>query len=132
MTYHYGNLFVNFQLVENTSAWENLKSTGIDLISNDSLRNAVSKLYSTHYQYLDNFERGPDERYQWDHFYPQLQQHLVIDTMWYHGSPVDYENLIEDRKFKEAIKMNLFLRRAAQDLYEEAHELVNSILDQLD
>lgn len=132
LTFHFGNLFGNFQFIENTSAWENLKSSGLDLISNDSLRNAISKLYSTHYQYLENFERGADDRYQWDHFYPQLLENLSIDTMWRHGSPVDFENLKEDRKFKETIKMNLFLRRSAQYLYEKTYDQVLSTLLVLD
>ena len=46
-----GNIWGNYQLSENIAAWENLKSVGIDLISNDSLRNAIAALYSTKYAY---------------------------------------------------------------------------------
>lgn len=66
LKYHFGNIFGNWQLTENTAAWENLKSIGLDLISNDSLRSSLSHLYSTKYKYLENIEKGADDRYQWD------------------------------------------------------------------
>jgi hypothetical protein len=128
---HYGNVWGNFQLGENTAAWENLKSVGIDLISNDSLRSAVARLYSTRYQYLENLERGLDDRFQWDQLYPQILEHLNMDTMWVSASPVDHEALVDDREFREVLKMNIFFRKYMQGQYSRVADEVRLILIQL-
>ena len=129
---HYGNIFGNFQLSENTAAWENLKSVGLDLVSNDQLRNTISNLYSTKYIYLENVEKGVDDGYQWDHLYPQVLKHLNVDTMWVSATPVDHEALMEDREFQEVLKMNLFFRHYMQSQYDSVESDINAILEQLD
>ena len=45
-----------WNFVFNTAAFENLKSMGMDIISNDSLRSKISAIYS--YEYPDLKERG--------------------------------------------------------------------------
>jgi len=129
---HYGNVLGNYQLGENTAAWENLKSVGIDLISNDSLRNTISALYSTKYTYLENVEKGLDDRHQWNHVYAQVLEHLNVDAMWVSATPVDHEALMDDRKFREVLKMNLFIRKYMQQQYEMVEGEIRSILAQLD
>ncbi|MBK9149182.1 MAG: hypothetical protein IPM12_15360 [Flavobacteriales bacterium] len=129
---HYGNILGNFQLSENTAAWENLKSVGIDLISDDSLRNAISALYSMKYVYLENVEKGLDDGYQWNHVYPQVLEHLNVEAMWVSATPVDHERLMDDRKFQEVVKMNLFIRKYMQGRYEAMEHDIASILAQLD
>ena len=42
----YGKMGSNSLLLENTSAYENLKSLGFDLISNKALRSKITNLYS--------------------------------------------------------------------------------------
>src|SRR6056297_591846 len=44
LKYHFGNTLGNFRFTANNSAWENLKSIGLDLISNDSTRSSLSNL----------------------------------------------------------------------------------------
>jgi hypothetical protein len=132
LKYHFGNTFGNFQLTENTSAWENIKSIGFDLISNDSLRNSLSYLYSTKYTYLENVEKGADDRFQWNQLYPQILKHINIETMWVSGTPENYEELIEDREFLEVIKLNIFLRNFMQNQYIEVQEEVSLVLEQLE
>ena len=132
LIYHFGNTYGNFQLVENTAAWENLKSIGLDLISNDSLRNSLAQLYSITYPYIENIERNTDAKYQWDQLYPQILKHINIDTMWVSGTPENYEELILDREFLEVIKLNLFLRSFMQNLYSNAKKNVIALMEQVE
>lgn len=129
---YFGNFFGNFQLSENTSAWENLKSVGLDLISNDSLRNNLSNLYSTKYKYLENLEKGLDDKYQWDYLYPKILKHISIDELWSSGAPRNYDNWIKDEEFYEVIKMNIMWRYYMQSQYENNHQLVLSLVEQID
>jgi len=128
---YFGKLFGNFQLSENTAAWENLKSVGLDLISNDSLRNSISYLYANKYKYLENLEKGLDDRYQWNFLYPQVLVHLSIDELWVAGRARDHAALLEDEKFYEVIKMNITVRGYMQSQYEANLELVTQLKDQI-
>lgn len=129
---HFGKIFGNYQLGENTASWENLKSVGLDLISDDSLRNRISFLYSTRYVYLENTEKGVDDGYQWNYFYPMVLENLSMDTVWVSASPQDYEALVRNKKFQEVLKMNLFIRNFQQDQYEEIKEIVMRLIAQID
>jgi hypothetical protein len=129
---HFGSIFGNYQLSENTASWENLKSIGLDLISDDSLRNTISNLYSTRYPYLENVEKGLDDRFHWTFFYPQLLKNMVMDTIWVSASPKNYEALLANEEFQEVLKMNIFIRKFQQNQYENLHELVKNIVGQID
>lgn len=129
---HFGNIFGNFQLSENTASWENLKSVGLDLISDDSLRNRISYLYSTRYVYLENTEKDLDDGYQWNYFYPMVLENLTMDKIWVSASPKDYEALLRNREFNEVLKMNLFIRNFQQDQYKEIQEIVVGLIAQID
>jgi hypothetical protein len=129
---YFGKFFGNFQLSENTSAWENLKSVGLDLISNDTLRYNISNLYSNRYKYLENLEKGLDDKYQWDYLYPEILEHINIDELWVSGAPRNYQKWINDEKFYEVIKLNLKFRYYMQNQYESNYQLALSLEEQID
>jgi hypothetical protein len=130
--FFFGNFFGNFQLSENTTAWENLKSIGVDLISDNELRKSISYLYSNRYVYLENLEKGMDDRYQWDYLYPHVLEHINMDLLWESAKPADLQKLTADRKFKEVIKMNLTWRHYMQNQYSEVRELIIALNQQID
>lgn len=107
---HYGNIFGNTQLTSNTSAYDNLKSIGFNLIRNDSLRQMITTLYSERYTYLRNLEFEADGKLQFDHILPQLMAKVVVDTLWKSGQPIDPEALMDDPSFKGLLRMNIFIR----------------------
>jgi hypothetical protein len=109
-----------------------LKSIGVDLISDDSLRSAISYLYSNRYIYLENLEKGLDDRYQWDNLYPLVLEHIDFDQIWVSGEPVDQEKMMNDRKFKQVIKMNLFIRNYLQVQYGEIRDIITALIRQID
>jgi hypothetical protein len=129
---YYGNIHGNFQFSNNTGAWENLKSVGMDLVSNDQLRNAISNLYAVKYTYLNNVTKGVDDGHQWNIFYPQFLELINVDQYWVSAEPVSHEALMDNRKFQETLKMNLFIRNYMMDQYKTIHKNVNSLLDQIE
>lgn len=128
---YYGGIFGNYQLSENTAAWATLQSVGLDLVSNDSLRNAISHLYMVEYGYLDNLEKGIDDRYQWETLYPQILALINVDRLWVSAEPIDHEALMDNRKFQETLKMNLFLRNYLQNQYTTIRAHVSALRDQI-
>jgi hypothetical protein len=129
---YYADIFGNYQLSENTAAWETLKSIGLDLISNDSLRVSISHLYTVRYQYLENLEKGLDDKYQWDVYYPQILENINMTKLWDTAEPVDHSALMDNRKFIETLRMNLFFRKWMQGMYTKINDEVSGVIQQID
>ena len=132
LKFFYAGVFGNFQFSENTGAWATLQSVGLDLISNDSLRNAISHLYTVRYEYLENLEKGVDDNYQWNVMYPQVLEQINMDELWVSATPVNHEALMDDRKFQETLKMNLFIRNMMQSMYTDINDEVSVVRDQIE
>ena len=129
---YYGNIIGNFQLSNNTAAWENLKSVGMDLVSNDSLRNAISNLYTVKYNYLENVTKGVDDGHQWNTLYPQFLDLINVEQFFVSAEPISHEALMDNRKFQETLKMNLFIRNHMLNQYKMVNKDVNSLLYQIE
>lgn len=56
VVYHYFNLTRDFVSIQNTSGYETLKSKGLELIENDSLRSKIISLYEYDYNTLRKLE----------------------------------------------------------------------------
>jgi hypothetical protein len=104
----------------------------MDLVSDDSLRNAISNLYTTKYTYINNVTKGVDDGHQWNVFYPQFLNLINVDKFWVSAEPVSHKALMDNRKFQETLKMNLFLRNYMLDLYTSVYKDVNSLLEQIE
>ena len=62
-----------------TSAFESLKSTGLDILTNDSIRNAITDLYQSKIPYLlTNSIKNEHDKFP-DKFWPLIKRHLKID-----------------------------------------------------
>ncbi len=129
---HYANLFGYTTLAANTSAYDNLKSIGFDLIRNDSLRRMVTTLYSERYDYLKNLEFEADGKLQWDHMVPQVHEKVVVDTIWVSGYPYDAEALMDDRTFMGALRTNLFFREYMVKIYGTTEKRIVKLMEMID
>lgn len=129
---HYGNIFGNTQLTASTSAYDNLKSIGFNLIRNDSLRQMITTLYSERYTYLRNLEFEADGKLQFDHILPQLMAKVVVDTLWESGQPIDPEALMDDASFKGFLRMNMFIRGYMIEQYQGVEQRVLALQGMID
>ncbi|MFT6760466.1 MAG: hypothetical protein ACJATS_001655 [Psychroserpens sp.] len=132
LKFFYASVFGNYQLNENTAAWTTLQSVGLDLISNDSLINAISHLYTVRYEYLENVEKGVDDNYQWNVMYPQVLEQINMDELWVSATPVNHEALMDNRKFQETLKLNLFFRNHMQGMYRDINDEVTVVRDKME
>lgn len=124
---YYGSLLYTTRSVVNYSAYETLKFKGLEIITNDNLRNAITKLYSFHYQNVIDFEIQDDHA---------LQFHVVIPTILKRiefrknddenavagqqlGKPINFQALKNDIEFKNAIILNEDIRSYMIDDYRQ-------------
>jgi hypothetical protein len=74
---YYFSLLRDFISVQNTSGYENLKSRGLELIQDDSLRNAIIALYEYDYNTLKTFEEEYNETQFHSNYFKELNQYIA-------------------------------------------------------
>lgn len=100
---YYFNFSRDFIAIQNTSGYENLKSRGLELIENDSLRTAIISLYEYDYEILKLFEEEYQEMQFHTSYFNEINQqiapHLQFDEQ---GNIIGLEQPVlmseEDRK----------------------------------
>lgn len=121
---HFGNLMFTTRTLPNTSAFENLKSKGLELISNDSLRRELTKLYSFYFFNARDFEIQDDHKYQYQTFIPEVSKVIEIVKVWENGKSIDNDKIFDNVEFKNALTINIGLRNEMIRQYIELKEKV--------
>ena len=131
LSIYYGNIFGGTVFIKNTSAFDNLKSIGLDLIKTDSLRQKITRIYSEKYPYIYHLEILYDQTVQLNHIFPEVTKKLValdID----HALPKDLATLKEDSEFKEWVKYNREGKRAILYEQEDLKSYIESVKADID
>lgn len=70
--FHLSNVIYSTRTLPNNSTYATVKSRGIDIISNDSLRQQITTLYDFRYKNVIDFETQDDHKFQFEIFLPEL------------------------------------------------------------
>ena len=129
---HYSYLFGGTQQTTNTSAFDNLKSIGFDLIRNDQLRRNITTLYSEEYRILHSQEVDFLSKVQLNNISNEIHGKVIIDELWKSAYPIDIVSLRDDEEFKGMVRMNTLLFGFALRLYENAEAHIVDLTVQID
>lgn len=114
MDVYFGGLLYTTRSVVNYSAYETLRSRGLEIVSNDSLRQMITKLYAFQYHNVIDFEIQDDHALQYNVVMPAVMEHVAMrpipEVGKQLGRPMDFEALKDDAEFKNALIMNADLR----------------------
>ncbi len=125
---HYGGLQRTSTFVENISAFENLKTLGFDLISNDTLRRKISNLYSARYNYIDEINTNTSNRFVWDLLNPLLLKNLRSNVVLEDAVPLDPISLSKNSTFLEALRWHIAIKKFSINLNKDTEiEIVKVI-----
>jgi hypothetical protein len=113
-----------------TSTYESLRSIGIDLIRNASLRQQITYLYSASYEWIDGCESASNTATM-DHIYPSMREHLDI-WLFDHAVPLDLERMRQSNRFKQDLRINISLMKLSANAYRQAMEKVVRLLEDLE
>jgi hypothetical protein len=125
---HYGNILGTTTQRRNMSAYDHLKSKGIDLISNDSLRRDITALYSERYYYIEKMELEYDNPIQLNQVLPQINEKLVVDNISKSGYPIDVEILQNDNAFKGVLRTNVYVRWFMMHRYQSLQKDIENLI----
>lgn len=98
------------QLSLNSTAITNLKSRGVELITDNSLRNQIISLYDQTYFYIQK----SNDFFREDHIHMTYKKYLehIEPIKWREAAiPSDYEKLLEDKEFINHVQ---WIRNAAE------------------
>jgi len=136
MSLHYGQILTHGVATLNTSAYDNLKSIGFDLISNDSIRIALTRLYALDITRLLKIEKEMLSDDQVHNILPVVLKRVRINEPWWNSTPHDYEALMDDLEFQSVVRWksvtNNHIAREYEIARRETSELIEMIQKELD
>ncbi len=113
-----------WKLVFNTVAFDKLSSVGIDLISNDSIRENISQLYGYKYKVILNYSDVTVTEFRED-FVPLLSNNVNIHKVL-SKSELDY--LKNDKPINTRLKGMVFRRQFLRDYFLDAKPTVEKLI----
>ncbi len=119
-----------------TSGFELLNSTGVNIITNDSLRMNISVLYGVHYTWLSEFLK--DRQYLNNTpLFNDMMKKFNTFKIYDSATPRDYEKLKIDDDFKVLVQQNGHIIGETIENYEKviikkAHQLVGEISEEIE
>ncbi|HMC00661.1 MAG TPA: DUF6090 family protein [Flavobacteriaceae bacterium] len=133
---HFGNIQYNTQFTVNTGGFENLKSRGFEIISNDSIRKAIIELQDRWYDYLFtignrnnviNFEQfSPKYQKYFTNFNNVFVENVVSFT------PLNYEELKGNNQFLQLISYQKFINENTVQVLDNTINLINELISKIE
>jgi hypothetical protein len=128
------SLATDFGIIDNwaspyltSSAYETLKSRGLEIISDGALRHAIVRLFEIDYvQLADDYDRAEWINYEVSTV-PMMLKYLE-ESSNYIAVPVDYDALVADQQFRIAISRTLALRKSGIDSLSESTEATVNVI----
>ncbi len=105
---HFGNIQYNTQFTLNTGGYENLKSRGFEIISNDSLRKSIINVYDRWFDFIHDLG-DMNNTVSLEQFNPSYKSYFKnfkrdLEALSVSFKPQDYEKLIQNREFIKLIR----------------------------
>ncbi|WP_242082867.1 DUF6090 family protein [Aestuariivivens sediminis] len=141
LDFHFSNLFFSTRTLANMSAYENLKSRGLEIITNDSLRQRITKLYEFDFYNAIDFEMKDDHQFQYQILIPEVTKSLNISEFNVDNAqgsingfakPINNESLMNNYSFRNAIRLNHTLRELMTLIYQNLKVSVEDCINQID
>jgi len=128
---HFGKLNSGTIFYENISSFESLKSLGIDLISNDSIRQQITHLYSTSYDHIGSLEER-DLTHTFEIMNASIAEHLFMTDPQYSYFPLDVSGLRESNGFRQNLLVSIRLNAIQLTIYNALKEELLVLIENIE
>lgn len=125
LEFHFSNLMFATRLVANMSAYASLKSRGLEIVTNDSLRQHITNLYEFEYYNTIDFETKDYLVFQYQILIPEVIKALNITKFTAANGipsgmaePINNELLLGNYYLKNALLINNTFRDFMTDMYQ--------------
>jgi hypothetical protein len=137
LSVHFSRSLFNNSVAPKVGPYETLKSKGLDLISNDSIRQKIIGIYEVSYKYyLDK----PKDQFISESFFQEYCVSFFNTVSWRNDSdvklkPLDFEALKNDQKYKTLINTRIdqtqLASRFLASILGDTEELKTNITDEI-
>lgn len=110
--------------------YEVLKSRGLDIISNDSIRLKISSLYDYEYIQIINIEKIANNII--NSYNQYLIKHFKEYNFARYASPIDIDELMSDNEFDNLLSLNLTSRKISLRTYSDLISKMESLKDEIE
>ncbi len=132
LEYHFANIMGGTFSSATQSAYENLKSSGLNLIRNDTIRQEISNLYENRYSFVRDLEIEYDRRFQSHHLYQVVLEEINTIKMWERAKPRDIKSLLNHHKFKETLRVSIFNRGLMINTYKGMKSRIERLIENIE
>jgi hypothetical protein len=114
-------------VVLTSSAFETLKSSGLELIKSDSLRREIINMFEVDYPFLLQETRRLEDQVWPAVVVPMYQKHFRSEIR---GSlrPVDYQALLQDKEFTNMLSFRLALRESSTEQKQNVAKKTQAVI----
>ena len=132
LNFHFSNLYPYITFNVNETTYENLRQTGLDLISSDSLRLSISDLYANRFTSYRTFENI----YMVEHHNNDIKPMYIseFDSFIYRSSaiPRNYNQLMNNPRNREIMFWTTEICKTFIQIQSSLKDHVNELLAQID
>lgn len=132
LNFHLGKIRIQGVFAPTKIAYDNLKLSGIKLISNDSLRNTISNLYEVQYKYVEGYlgaEYHLDNQVLGEYYKKEMEEY----SPYKYAKPVDYKSLIKNQAFRNLIMhRKMKIEDWVKSLYETNIRKARGVIELID
>ena len=115
----------------NYTGFELFKSRGPDLISNDSIKIKLLKIYEEKIQYLVNDHNKTEWNYNNTVMTPFYTNNFEINLQNGIAVPNDYVALMNNQQFKNKLTYLMYIRKYGVDNSRELNSLIKNLIDEI-
>ncbi len=131
LNFHFFNQvpFATFSI--NQSTFENLKNTGFNIISNDSLKIAISNLHTSYFNLYKEYEK----RILIEHYENYLRPMVMTQFESFEAGstkPRNYEDFINNGENLQVMKFTIFMCRFIPQYQGHLLKVIGNLQDQID
>ena len=128
---HFGHLNGGTIFNENISTYESLKSIGIDLISNDYLRQKITHLYSVSYDFILSVEQLA-HKHTIEFMNPNISEHLYTIDFIDRAYPLDISEIKQSNSFRHNLKLNIMFLEYQLRSYQNAKTQIVNLIEEIE
>lgn len=128
--FYYGRFLNISTLNVRHGAYDAIQSTGLTFITNDSIRNSLTEFYTEEMESIRVTESREDKML--DILIPFILEELESDPMNGLATPVDFESLISNQRFKQSITVYSYFQRGIIARYTKAVEMAKSLIEKIE
>ncbi len=137
--YYYTNALIDYTFTPNTGAYETLKSKGVQLISNDSIRLKIINLYDFTFKSMVRLEEGEEAFRFYRNYAPLLNQRISKMRPSYYTNkrlrridyPASYKKR-QDHEFMLLTENMNYSRAVMRNFYEREKRNVLKLLEAIE